>query len=133
MKNEKCQQIRNRLDAAPEEDSPVRNRSNFFSFVALVFLGLDWTLTGFCGWACCWVWAGLQRKGWLLEWGRLLGWGRLLRWGCLTKPDHSLDRSPLEGQPALVKAEVSLLSHLIPVLGTLGERTTQEKYSFRMN
>ncbi len=118
------------LNAAPEKDSPVRNRSYFFSFVALFFLGLDWTLADICGWASCWVWAGLQGMGWLLEWDRLLKWGRLPKWGrllergwllergCLAKPGHSLDCSPLEGQPALVKAEVSLLSHLIPVLGT---------------
>jgi hypothetical protein len=100
------------LNAAPEKDSPVRNRSYFFSFVVLFFLGLDWTLADICGWASCRVWAGLQGKGWLLEWDRLLKWGRL------EKPDHSLNCSPLEGQPALVKAKVSLLSHLIPVLGT---------------
>ena len=87
MKNEKCQQTKDRPNAAPE-NSPVRNRSNFFSFVALIFLGLDWTLTGFSSWTCCWVscwvWAGLQRKGWLLEWDcRLLEWDcRLLKWDC---------------------------------------------------
>jgi hypothetical protein len=104
-----------------QKDSPVRN--HFFSFVALFFLGLDWILTGLCSWTCCWIscwiWACLQRKGWLLEWDRLLKWDcRLLKWGCLVKLDHSLDCPLLEGQPALVKAEVSLLSRLIPVLGT---------------
>ena len=106
-------------ECSARKDSPIRNRSHFFSFVALIFLGLDWILTGFCNWTCCWFWTGLQRKGWLLEWDRLLKWGcRLLKWGCLVKLDHSLDCPLFKGQPALVKAEVRLLSRLIPVLGT---------------
>ena len=109
MKNEKCQKT-GVAECSARKDSPVRNRSHFFSFVALVFLGLDWILTGFCSWTCCWVscwiWTCLQRKGWLPEWDRLLKWGcrllkwgcRLLKWGCLAEPDYSLDCSLLEGQ-----------------------------------
>jgi hypothetical protein len=124
MKNDMLADTKDTEMQSQKSDSPVKNRSYSFSFVALVFLGLDWTLADICGWASCWVWAGLQGRGRLLEWGRLLKWGRLpkwgrlLKWGCLAKPGHSLDCSPLERQPALVKAEVSLLSHLIPVLGT---------------
>ncbi len=113
-----------------------RVESYFFSFVALVFFGLDWTLAGSRIWAgcwsgaSCWSWAGcwsggrLLELGRLLEWGQLLEWGRLLEWGqllglgCLVKLGYSLKCPPLERQSALVKAKVSLLPHLIPVLGT---------------
>ena len=92
MKNEKCQKMKD-VKCSARKDSPVRN--HFFSFVALIFLGLDWILTGFCSWTCCWVscWICLQRKGWLLEWDcRLLKWDcRLLKWDCrLLKWDRRL-------------------------------------------
>ena len=47
MKNEKCQKMK-AVECSARKDSPVRNRSHFFSFFALIFsrtgLDLDWLL-----------------------------------------------------------------------------------------
>ena len=47
MKNEKCQKMK-AVECSDRKDSPIRNRSHFFSFFALIFsrtgLDLDWLL-----------------------------------------------------------------------------------------
>jgi hypothetical protein len=102
-------------DAEMQSQKMIVQSRNRELFLFLCCLGLLWAGLDL-GWV---LWLGrLLELCRLLEWGRLLELGQLLGLGCLMKLGYSLKCPPLEWQSALVKAEVSLLPHLIPILGT---------------